>query len=69
MQTRLQEAAQNEATAKILNDNPAIMKVLQNRAQFFQRQIQQTENAKIGRLQVTQTFGNQAAQPAIPLGA
>jgi hypothetical protein len=64
MQQKMQSAQQNPATARILQSNPEILKVLQNRAQFMQRQIQQTENAQIGRMQVSNTFDKQAATPA-----
>jgi hypothetical protein len=64
MERKLQSAQQNPATARILQANPEILKVLQNRAQFMQRQIQQTENAQIGRMQVSNTFDKQAATPA-----
>jgi hypothetical protein len=64
MERKLQSAQQNPATARILQQNPEILQVLQNRQQFMQRQIQQTENAQIGRMQVSNTFDKQAATPA-----
>lgn len=67
MQTMLQELQQNPASTKIIQNNPDIMKVLQTRAQFFQRQIQQTENAKIGRTQVSKTFSKDAPAIAEPM--
>jgi hypothetical protein len=66
-QTMLQELAQNPAAGKKLNDNPDVMKVIENRMQFFQRQQQQIQNAQIGKMQVTQTFSKNAPQAALPV--
>lgn len=67
LQAKLQSITQNPATLQIVHQNPKIMQVIMNRAQYFQRQLQQQENAQIGRLQVTNTFSKQApdvsAQP------
>jgi hypothetical protein len=70
-QTMLQELQSNPAAMKNIQNNPETMKVIQNRMTYFQRQIQQTENAKIGRTQVSKTFTNQAPQmeqPALGMG-
>lgn len=68
-QTMLQEIAQNPAATKILQGNPDIGKVLMNREKYMQRQIQQGQNASIGRMQVSQTFTKQAPQAALPANA
>jgi hypothetical protein len=61
LQNTVQQAMQtNPATQKILRDNPEILKVLQKRMQYFQNQLQQLENAQIGRMLSTQTFTKQA---------
>jgi hypothetical protein len=64
LQAKQQSITQNPATMKIIQSNPDIIKVLLNRAQFFQRQLQQQQNAQIGRMQVSNTFNNQAPQPS-----
>jgi hypothetical protein len=69
LQAKQQAISQNPATMKILRDNPDIMKVLLNRAQFFTRQLQQQQNAQIGRMQVSETFSKNAPQTAAPMGA
>lgn len=69
LQSMTQEIAQNPAATKNLQSNPETMQVLQNRAQYFQRQLQQVENKKIGKAQVSQTFTKQAPMTALPLGA
>ena len=66
LQTKLQEAQNNPATVKILQSNPDILKVIETRAQFYQRQLQQQQNAQIGRMQVSQTFSKQAPQQVAP---
>jgi hypothetical protein len=58
--TKVQSIPQNPATTKIIQSNPEIMKVIENRASFFQRQLQQQQNAQIGRMQVSETFSKQA---------
>lgn len=68
-QTMIQEIGQNPAASKKIQDNPDVMKVIQNRMQFFQRQMQQTQNAQIGRTQVSNTFTKQAPQMALPPNA
>lgn len=67
-QAMLQELAQNPAASKKIQENPEVMQVIQNRVQFFQRQIQQQQNAVIGRMQVTKTFSKDAPQAALPMG-
>lgn len=69
LQTMIQEIGKNPAAQKKLQDNPDVMKVLQNRAQFFDRQMQQQQNAAIGRMQVSRTFDKSAPQAALPIGA
>ena len=69
LQAKQQAIQQNPATMKIIQSNPDIVKVLLNRAQFFQRQLQQQQNAQIGRMQVSQTFTKNAPQTAEPLGS
>jgi hypothetical protein len=66
LQNKQQAIQQNPATMKIIQSNPDIIKVLLNRAQFFQRQLQQQQNAQIGRMQVSQTFSKNAPQAAAP---
>jgi hypothetical protein len=71
-QLRLQTAQQHlqQGDPKFPNPNfqrPDVQAVLQNRFQFFQRQIQQQQNAQIGRAQVPSPFGNQA--PTVTNGA
>jgi len=68
LQAKQQSITQNPATMKIIQGNPDVMKVLLNRAQFFQRQLQQQQNAQIGRMQVTQTFNKNAPQPDVAGG-
>jgi hypothetical protein len=69
-QTKLQSLPQNPATLKIIQANPDVMKVIMNRITYFQRQLQQQQNAQIGRMQVGQTFGSppQAPQTAADPG-
>jgi hypothetical protein len=67
LQAKQQSISQNPATMKIIQQNPDIVKVLMNREQFFQRQLQQQQNAQIGRMQVSQTFSKDAPQAAAPL--
>lgn len=69
-QTKMQSLPQNPATLKIIMANPDIMKVIMNRITFFQRQLQQQQNAQIGRMQVGDTFGSppQALQPSADMG-
>jgi hypothetical protein len=62
LQAKQQSITQNPATMKIIQGNPDIVKVLLNRAQYFQRQLQQQQNAQIGRAQVSETFSNDAPQ-------
>ena len=69
LQAKQQAIQQNPATIQIIQANPAIMQVLMNRAQFFQRQLQQQQNAQIGRMQVTQTFNKNAPQTSQPMAA
>jgi hypothetical protein len=68
LQAKQQSIMQNPATMKIIQNNPDIIKVLLNRAQYFQRQLQQLQNAQIGRMQVTQTFNKNAPQTQVDLG-
>lgn len=68
-QTMLQEIAQNPAATKRIQDNPDVMKVIQNRMMYFQRQLQQAQNAQIGKTQVSQTFSKAAPQLAEPAGS
>jgi hypothetical protein len=67
LQAKQQAIQQNPATMKILQGNPDIIKVLLNRAQYYQRQLQQLQNAQIGRMQVSQTFSKNAPQTAQPM--
>jgi hypothetical protein len=60
LQAKQQSIQQNPATMKIIQNNPDIIKVLLNRAQYYARQIQQQQNAQIGKMQVSQTFSNNA---------
>ncbi len=64
LQEKMQAAQNNPATQRIMQQNPEILKVLENRAMFFQRQMQQQQNAQIGRMQVSNTFDKQAATGA-----
>jgi hypothetical protein len=57
LQTGVQEAMQtNPAFQKKIQENPDLLKLIENRTMYFQRQLQQQANAQIGRTQVTQTF-------------
>jgi len=67
LQQKQQSISQNPATMQILQQNPSIVKVLMNRALYFQRQLQQQQNAQIGRMQVSQTFSKQAPDVAAPM--
>jgi hypothetical protein len=60
LQAKQQSIQSNPATMKIIQNNPEIIQVLVKRGQFFERQLQQQENAKIGRLQVSNTFSKSA---------
>lgn len=61
LQQTLQDALQNNpATRKIIQANPDVMKVIQNRAEYYQNQLQQQQNAQIGRSLSTRTFTKQA---------
>lgn len=68
-QAKLQGITQNPATLKIVQANPEILKVIMNRIAYFQRQLQQMENAQIGRMQVSQTFSKEAPSAAAPESA
>jgi hypothetical protein len=68
LQSAQQEYQQNPALQKAIQNNPLVMQVLQNRGLFFQRQLQQQQNAQIGRMQVSQTFTKQAPQGTGPMG-
>lgn len=57
----LQEAmTQNPVTSKKLAADPDLMKIFEKRRQFFQGQLQQQQNAQIGRMQTTRAFTNDA---------
>ncbi|HEY4281468.1 MAG TPA: hypothetical protein VGM62_00280, partial [Chthoniobacterales bacterium] len=64
LEAKMQSMMTNPATMRIIQQNPEIMKVLANRALFFQRQLQQQQNAQIGRMQVSETFSKSAPQMA-----
>ena len=66
LQAKQQSITQNPATMKIIQGNPDIVKVLLNRAQYFQRQLQQQQNAQIGRAQVGTTFPGPSGAPQAP---
>jgi len=68
LQTKTQEIQNNPATLKIVQSNPDILKVIENRANFFQRQLQQLQNAQIGRAQVGTTFGSPPQAPQMSAG-
>jgi hypothetical protein len=65
LQAKQQSIQGNPATMKIIQGNPDIVKVLLNRAQYYQRQLQQLQNAQIGRMQVGQTFGSPPQAPQV----
>jgi hypothetical protein len=65
LQAKQQSIQQNPATMKILQGNPDIIKVLLNRAAYYQRQLQQQQNAQIGRMQVGTTFGSPPQAPQV----
>jgi ABC-type uncharacterized transport system involved in gliding motility auxiliary subunit len=67
LQAKQQSIQSNPATMQIIQQNPKIIQVLLNRAQFFARQLQQQQNAQIGRMQVSQTFNKNAPQVAAPM--
>jgi hypothetical protein len=69
LQAKQQSITTNPATVQIIQNNPKIMEVLMNRSQYFQRQLQQQQNAQIGRMQVTQTFSKDAPQISQPQSA
>jgi hypothetical protein len=56
LQGKQQSIQQNPATMKIIQGNPDIVKVLLNRQKYYERQMQQQQNAQIGRAQVGNTF-------------
>lgn len=59
----LQNSIQGSPPAqKTLQQDPDKQKLVENRVQFFQRQLQQQENAQIGRVQVQSAFGTDAAK-------
>jgi hypothetical protein len=64
LQAKVQAIPQNPVTQQIVQEKPKIMEVIMNRAKFFQRQLQQMQNAQIGRMQVGTTFTNKAPQTA-----
>ncbi len=68
-QAKLQGITQNPATMKIVQANPDILKVIMNRIAYFQRQLQQIQNAQIGRMQVSNTFTKDAPDVAEPQSA
>jgi hypothetical protein len=68
LQAKMQSITQNPATTRIIQQNPEILKVLMNRQMFFERQLQQQQNAQIGRMQVSKTFSNDAPAAAAPAG-
>lgn len=59
---KVQSIPQNPATMKIVQANPQVMEVIANRIKSFQFELQQQENAQIGRMGVTETFSKQAPQ-------
>src|SRR5438132_3403632 len=66
-QQYLQQLLQtNPVVQKKIQENQDILKVLQNRMTFHQRQLAQRENAQIGRMQVSETFSGKAPTPALP---
>lgn len=67
LQSKMQGIQTNPATSKIIQSNPDILQVLMKRMQFFERQLQQEQNAQIGRMQVTNTFDKNAPQSASPM--
>jgi hypothetical protein len=67
-QTKLQGLPQNPATLKIITANPEIMQVIMNRITYFERQLQQQQNAQIGRMQVGETFGSPPQAPQASAG-
>ena len=66
LQAKQQSIMTNPATMQIIQQNPKLIQVLLNRAQYYQRQLQQQQNAQIGRMQVTQTFNKNAPQVSQP---
>jgi len=69
LQSEVQQAMQsNPVFQKKIRETPEIMEVLGNRLKFHQRQLQQAENAKIGRIQVSNTFDKNAPNMALPQG-
>jgi hypothetical protein len=64
----MQEFQTNPALQKAVQNNPLVVKVLENRATYYQRQLQQLQNAQIGRMQVSQTFTKQAPIGTGPMG-
>lgn len=64
----MQELQQNPAATKTVQDNPEKLKVLQTRRQYYERQLQQQQNAQIGRAQVSQTFTKDAPTMALSGG-
>jgi hypothetical protein len=66
LQAKQQSIQSNPATMKIIQGNPDIIKVLLNRAAYYQRQIQQQVNAQIGRAQVGTTFPGPSGAPQAP---
>lgn len=69
LQAKVQGFQQNPATMQIIRSNPKIMQVIITRQAFYERQLQQQQNAQIGRMQVGTTFENQGPATAEPVGA
>jgi hypothetical protein len=67
LDAKVQGITQNPATMQIIQQNPQVLQVIMNRRQFFQRQLQQQQNAQIGRMQVSETFSKQAPSAAQPM--
>ena len=69
LQQTLQDAMQNNpATRKQIAANPEVMQVLQKRATYYQNQLQQQQNAQIGRSLSTRAFTKDAPVMAAPPG-
>lgn len=69
LQQTMNDAMQNNpATRKQIQGNPDVLKVVQKRAEYYQNQLQQQQNAQIGRSLTTRTFTKEAPVMAAPPG-
>src|SRR4030095_6681736 len=68
LQNAMQEFQQNPALQRAVQKNPLVVKVLENRATYYQRQMQQLKTAQIRRMQVSKTSATKAPAATEPMG-